>query len=337
MSQTPSATGALPEVDHGAPPQSVSHPEVGENARLRNFAKSVNEQNSMWRSNGKTFPFFSLPPELRDIIIRELFVVGTVTTTNPKRVLQRPNFRTPFHRPVLALALGFLLSCRQAYEEARCFLYSKNDFLLAHHDIEVPGFLDNIGHTNRMAMATNIRTCYLGVNMEDSGLSNFCALLSGMPIRTLHITISTWKSLDSSIGATWVKDLARITSLESLWMSFIFNCFAIYAPSFIRKTPHRQPSEKLVDHLQEELERNKGKMSHKMRLEGNRGCGTRSELMKQIDTFTTLDSTPMFTFKLECIRWGIMDNDNEHLYPRDDYDQHYYGTADANDIRPEGW
>jgi hypothetical protein len=42
-----------------------------------------------------------------------------------------------------------------------------------------------------MAMATNIRTCYLDMNVEGNDLSNFCTLLSEMPIRTLRITVTS--------------------------------------------------------------------------------------------------------------------------------------------------
>ncbi|KAI9760705.1 MAG: hypothetical protein M1840_002353 [Geoglossum simile] len=284
-------------MDHEAALQSMNRPLVLESEERRKRSK---DQHCMWESNGKTFPFLSLPPEVRHMVIHELLFVKTVSTPEQRTIQPRSKAKPPWSpEGILSSALGLLFSCRQVYEEARCVLYSRNRFLLFPRDILVPGFLDSIGHANRMAMATTISL--LRVDVGDSGWSNFCALASEMPIRTLDVGACGHTSLESSIGSTWVKDLARIASLEKLFLSFIFA-----PPSFATSSYSGpcQPSQGFLDYLQEELERNKGKVLYQGRVElapqRISCCGPR--YVNRTDTFTAMESTPKLTLKVKYYR-----------------------------------
>ena len=249
MRQTRSATGPLPEINYEAALRSSRRPSVLENERRRN---RVREHRRLWRSNGKAFPFFSLPPEVRLMVFRELFYVKTIFPIRPVTFL--PKSRS---KPVISLALGLLFSCRQAYEEGRCVLYSENKFCLFPRDIRVSGFLGNIGHANRMAMATTVRL--LDMDVEHNYWSSFCALASEMPIRALEIKIYTHTPLEPSIGATWVKDLARIISLKNVLLSFIPVPYNSYYPY--------QPTQGFLNYFRKELERDRGEMLYQGRVE----------------------------------------------------------------------
>jgi hypothetical protein len=81
----------------------------------------------MWRHNGKVFPFFSLPPKVRQMMYRELFLAEEVLLKRAwpgtkRREGQKARFL------LFSRALGFLFSCRQAHEEARLFFTVKTVF-----------------------------------------------------------------------------------------------------------------------------------------------------------------------------------------------------------------
>ncbi|KAH0542504.1 hypothetical protein FGG08_003100 [Glutinoglossum americanum] len=257
MKQTRSVTGPLPEIDHQGALESMKSPSALGRQRQR---KLITEQKRAWRSNGGTFPFFSLPLEMRQMIYCELFLAEEA------HLMEHLKSRTKKCRKCVSFsrAFGILFSCRQAYEEARHILYGKNRFLLRDGDVNaVPGFLDGIGHANRMAMSTTIHLW--GVYIDGSGWARFCALASTMPLRSLDIK-SAYHSTPSksSIGAAWVKDLAQISSLEGL--SFFF------PPGTQGRRPLRsgqhQPVREFFDYLREELEQTKGKVSHQERIQG---------------------------------------------------------------------
>ncbi|KAI9854308.1 MAG: hypothetical protein M1813_001301, partial [Trichoglossum hirsutum] len=290
MRQTRSATGPLPEIDHQAALQAMSRPSVQGKYRRR---KLITTQRRMWRSTRKAFLFFSLPPELRQMVIRELFSVGNISTVKWRKIKPKSmaNFSRRPNGVVLFPALGLLFSCRRAYEEVRCVLYGDNRFVLWPCDIDVvPSFLDNIGHANRMAMVTTIRL--RRVDVGGKGWWNFCALASEMPLHTLDVEAYSAESLESSIGATWVKYLARISSLKYLFLSF-FTTLGIF-----HSNPH-QPLQRFLNHLQKELERTKGKVLHQELAEGIPIPSVRGGSKFISHTETTMRLTSKFTLNIE--------------------------------------
>ncbi|KAH0555624.1 hypothetical protein GP486_006431 [Trichoglossum hirsutum] len=296
MRQTRSATGPLPEIDHDAAIQSMRRPRV----RQR---KMITEQKHTWKSNGQIFSLFSLPPEIRQMIYRELLIIGDVDLSWQTRY--RWSKGAVRAVPVKSISLaaisrvtGILLACRQAYEEARRIIYGENSFTVRYGVDTMLSFLDRIGHANRMVITSiNLQ----GVTVDEDHWPNFCALASTMPLRSLNLS-STYNltSLKSSADATWVKDLARIGSLKKLSLSFSSG----ERPVSYQICPgiglQHQLAQEFLDYLTKEFKWAKGKVLHQEHSQGTRGPYTflQGPYLPTTETFV-MDSTPKFTLELK--------------------------------------
>ncbi|KAH0559550.1 hypothetical protein GP486_003934 [Trichoglossum hirsutum] len=305
MSNTGLYSGPLGRGDHGT---ATSRPEDLEDQRQQ---KSVPEQACISKSSGKAFPFFSLPPEVRRIIYRELFFVGEIEIAG---WVTTQSLQDKFD--LISRSTGFLRVCRQAYREAKHVLYGENSF-----NLKFLYFLGNLGGTNIMSITT---LSIFGTSTESGLWADFCAQASAMPLRSLKMnSIYNSTSQKSSVGATWVKDLARISSLAEL--SFSFNL----ATTDARGNLQCELAPEFIDYLQQELEKTKGEVSCRKSSQGpkRRLCCCGPFFPSTVETFT-MGSTSKFTLTL---RYFLTNRHDE----TDDFDAHANDSPGDNHDRRE--
>ncbi|KAL8822070.1 MAG: hypothetical protein Q9191_007190 [Dirinaria sp. TL-2023a] len=110
-----------------------------------------------------TFPYLTLPPEIRNKIMRYALVPGKIYLHNPHHRPRRANISPPQSPPISAFQL--LGTCKQIYREGITLFYSENTFFLAPGLLKYTSFFFNsVILTNHRSM---IRHLGLRLSLED--------------------------------------------------------------------------------------------------------------------------------------------------------------------------